>query len=167
MDILDNMYGEPSPFDNEPSAAPEELAPPDNIVGMAHRFIDLDNKMKENEKIIKEIEEENKKLNEEAQKLGRVLMELWLQNDIPSMKMRGKTLYIHKQQWAKPKDKNLERAVEILKEIGMEWLVEEKVNTHTVSSYVRECDKGDVELPKKFYEAFEVSDVFSIRSRKS
>jgi len=140
---------------------------PDSVINLAHKFLDLDEQINENEKKIKELETENKKLHEDAQKLGKVLMELWVSHDIPSMKMRGRTLYIHKQSWCKAKDKNLERAIEILREIGMDWLVETKVNTHTISSHVRECDREGVELPSKFYEAFEVNEVFSLRSRKS
>ena len=69
--------------------------------------------------------------------------------------------------WCKPKNKDYEIACKVLKDIGIGWFVEEKVNTHTISAHVREQDAQGIELPEKFYEVFDVNDTYSIRSRKA
>ena len=139
----------------------------DDILDLSSKFLDLEEKRDDCENEIKRLKSKVDDLNSQMQSIGRQMMELFSSGDVNSIKVRGRTLYIHKQSWAKPKDKDLERACRILKEIGMQWLVEEKINTHTISAHVRECDAQDIPLPARFSEAFEVSDVFSIRSRKS
>ena len=138
-----------------------------NILDLSSRFIDLEDRKTEKENEIKRLKTEVEELSSKMYDIGKHISELFSSNDLTSIKIRGRLLYIHRQAWAKPKDKDLERACKILKEIGMGWLVEEKVNTHTISAHIRECEAQDKPIPERFNEAFDVNEVFSIRSRKA
>jgi hypothetical protein len=138
----------------------------DGMIQLCNKFLEIESEIEDIENKIKDLKKAKELAEERLDAVGREVRESFIANDVPNLNIHGRLIYIHKQMWVKPKDKDHDRAIEALKNCGMQWLVQEKFDTRTVSSHVRECDDQDIELPPEFYEAFEVKDSFSTRSRK-
>ena len=95
-----------------------------------------------------------------------------------SVKANGRTFYIHRQLWAgKLADADAHAFAEAMRAIGLGDMVKESVNAQTLSSWVREqaaeLEPGSspeeivAALPEGLRGLMKVSEVFSVRSRKS
>lgn len=138
----------------------------DHLLELCNKFLDIEVEIDEISAKMNDLKKEKELREEDLEKAGKVLREYMIEQGVPNMRFRGRLIYIHTQFWAKPKDKDNERAVAALKECGLEWLVQEKFDTRTVSSHLRELAEQEVSLPEMFYEAFEVKEFYSTRSKK-
>lgn len=144
--------------------------PPEVAQAKAVQVSELKDSMREFvalEKERRDLEDRLKHIKARRDDLEQILLGAFEESQIQSMKIDGLTVYIHRQLWARPKGGDYDLAVRALREVGWDDLVEIKCNTHRVSSQVREMDREGVELPEPIKEAFDVSEQFSVRTRKS
>lgn len=118
----------------------------------------------------RELEEQVTAINSEIRGIEGPLLTNMVNEGVESLPVshdKGKsTVYVHSQIWAKPKASR-DAAAAALKEAGLGEFVVEGFNTNTVSAFVREELKEGNELPTPVQEAFTVSEVVSLRSRRS
>ena len=124
------------------------------------RLLKLDAEKKELEKKLEKVKETRKEVE------GRLLTQ-FEKAGMRSANVDGKTVYIHKQLWASPKDGRT-AVCDALRELGMgdEYVVE-NFNTNSLSAYVRELDAQEEELPEKLSAVIDVVAKFALRVRKA
>lgn len=124
------------------------------------KFLELDTEKRE-------LKEQLERATRERGAVEAELLEAFAEEGIDSIKKDGRTVYLHRQLWAKAKDGDRERAVAILRKCRLQEYIREDFNTQQVSAFAREHDKEGTSLPKHFDTGFDVSEVFSIRTRKA
>lgn len=139
----------------------------DVFLDTANAWKALDDQIDELEQKRSAIEHQIKELKKQIQPYEEQLLQMFAENGVNNIKIHGKTIYIHRQLWARPVDGDYERACKILREIGLDEYVKETVNVNNISAYVREQDEMGSELPSSFYDAFRVDEVYKVRSRLS
>lgn len=115
----------------------------------------------------REVEGELDRIRVEMSELEEYLKGEFEKSGISSTTVDGVTCYLHRQLWAKARGGEYARACSALREAGLGQMVEEKFNTQTLSAWVREQEASDIELPPALKEVIEVSEVFSVRTRKA
>ena len=85
---------------------------------------------------------------------------------VSNVRINGELVYLHRQLWARARDGDKHALCAALRANGLGLFVEESCNTNSVSAYVREQDAQGIELPAGLAEVIEVTEVFSVRSRK-
>ena len=117
----------------------------------------------------KELEEELDEVKKARKEVEEKLLDQFAKAGVKSMNVDGKTVYLHKQLWATPKNKDGGRAevCAVLKSLGMgrEYVVE-NFNTNSLSAFVRELDEQNEELDVKLQRVLNVVAKFSLRVRK-
>ena len=85
-------------------------------------------------------DEENDTRKEKLKKLEQQLLGRFERAAVLNMGVLGKTVYIRKQLWSKHV---VDAATTIiaLQKSGLDWLVKEKMDSSTLSAYVREVEK--------------------------
>lgn len=139
---------------------------------LVNRFIDLDEQRKRKEGEVDTIKEE-------LALLEPLIMERFENAGMQSMKSaQGATIYIRRELWASAADGAELLLLESLKAIGLGDMVKEKVNTQTLSAFVREQEKEHFPgvtrpedimkvLPQQLQYALKLTEKFSLRTRKS
>jgi hypothetical protein len=149
---------------NMPIEVPAEKEPPrtaTDIQGRIENFIAL-----RQERL--ELEERVSAIIKESQELERHILEDFSQLGVDSVKAAGHTVYIQRMLWARPNPEiDISDRIEALSSLGMEDLVSQTINASRLSAYVREQEKLEQPLPESFLKAFVVTEVFSVRTRKS
>lgn len=79
----------------------------------------------------------------------------------------NRTVFLHRQLWAKAKPEMKDAAVDALVDSGLGDFVTRNFNTQTLSSWVREQDQLGLTLPEGLAATLDVAEVFSARVRKS
>lgn len=128
------------------------------MIDALKKILNLDDEKKRLDARIKEIRAERAVLEE-------TLMNEFAENGINQMKVDGKTVYLTRELWASPKDKD--QSFNYLKLIGLGDYVAETVNSNSISAFVREMEKSQEPLPDGFEDHFRVSEVFKIKTRRS
>lgn len=106
------------------------------------------------------------------------LLEFMTEMGMQSIKAGGRTFYIHRQLWAgKLADADPHQFAEIMRALGLGDMVKESVNAQTLSSWVREQaaeldgaatpEEIVAALPEELRGIVKISEVYSVRSRKS
>lgn len=142
---------------------------------LVNRFIKLDTQ-------IKKKEGEVEKLKEDRSLLEAELMPRFEQAGIASMKSTSKvTVYVRRELWAGAMNKDTEALCAAIKSVPeIAPMVQEKVNSQTLSAYVRECAKnffGDeaetkkpdemlIALPIALRSVVSITEKYSLRSRR-
>ena len=139
---------------------------------LVNEFIDLDKERKGKEGDVEKIKKRMAELEPE-------IIKRFENAGMQSMKTKtGETCYIRRELWASAAEGAGELLLEVLKAIGLGDMVKEKVNTQTLSAYVREAEKDlfnglavdpkelVAALPATLQPALKVSQVFSLRTRK-
>jgi len=108
------------------------------------------------------------KVKQEMKEIEEEVLEYFAENGIDNIKVNGLTLYPKSQVWASAKT---DEELKVLIENGHADLVEEKVNTHSLSALVREMleqteQKTLEELPE-WTEILNISEKFTIGHRSS
>jgi hypothetical protein len=142
---------------------------------LVRRYITLDRTRKEHEA-------EVTGLMTALADLERELLPRFESAGLQRMTVDGVTVYIHHQLWAKALGGNMPAAVEALKACELAGMVEERFNSQTLSSYIREKAKEFAaqyehgaplapheilaRLPAPLAAAIEVTEKVNIRTRK-
>lgn len=139
----------------------------DAFLEVASEWKALDDKLDELETQKTVIEEQIKELKRQMRPYEEQLLLFFSEHGVNNIKLHGKTLYIHRQLWARPLDGDYERACKVLRDIGLDEYVKETVNVNSISAYVREQDDMGIELPERFMDGFRVDEVYQVRSKSS
>jgi hypothetical protein len=140
---------------------------------LVNRFIELEEMRKSREGEIDEIKKEVAELEPQ-------IMERFENAGMQSMKSKqGTVIYIRRDLWAGAKEGAEVLLLEALKSVGLGDMVKEKVNTQTLSAYIREQEKDQFGanvsakpeeiigvLPEGLREAVNITEKFSLRTRK-
>lgn len=115
-----------------------------------------------------ELKAQMESIKKEADDLQHELLEQFGQDGVSSMTVDGMTVYLHRQLWAGavegvPKD----TVVEVLKSVGLGHFVTESFNVQTLSSYVRDLEREEEELPEELADVIAVREVYGIRTRRA
>ena len=139
---------------------------------LVNEFIELDEQRKGKEGEVENIKERMAELEPE-------IMKRFENAGMQSMKSKmGQTIYIRRELWASAAEGAEVLLLETLKAIGLGDMVKEKINTQTLSAYVREVEKDSFNgqavdpvelikvLPDQLQPALKVTQKFSLRTRK-
>lgn len=132
---------------------------PDLDTDKLRRYVDLSKSKREHKKQLKKI---NKELNDLEGELLDQFEEVGMQN----VHVDGMTVYIHRQLWAKAQNGDYEKACAALRAVGLDEYVNQRFNTNSISAWVREQEELGHEIPEELQEALDISEVFSLRTRK-
>ena len=163
---------EPMPQD-APADAPaepfvtEEVTPegnemPGNLQEMVERNIELrrDNR---------ELKERTDRNNAELTQLDKVIIEQFAARRLQQQKMEtGETMYVQKSIYAslvRDGDGEHNGAHQALRDSGLEWLVEDKVNSTSLSAWVREQKRQESEIPEGLMPFLNISEIYRLRVR--
>ena len=103
---------------------------------------------------------------ESAELEGRLLPQ-FEQSGTERVAIDGRTVYVERKLWAKPKDGDKPAVCKALKRCRLGDYVEETFNTNSLSAYVRELDRDDRPLPPTLAAVLDVSEVYKLRTRRN
>lgn len=139
---------------------------------LVNEFIELDLARKAKED---EVEKQKERLAE----LQAELLTRFENAGMQSMRSKefGVTIYVRREIWASPAEGNETLLMERLKSLGLGDMVKEKVNTQTLSAYVRELEETQLArqgsadevlkiLPEPLQSTIKLSERFSLRTKK-
>lgn len=138
---------------------------------LVNSFLDLDQR-------IRAKEGELDKLKEARADLEAILLDRFEHAGMQSMKaIDGTVVYVRRDLWASAETGQEARLHDRLKQMGLGDMVREKVNTQTLSAYIRECEaaglgrQGTVDeilqlLPPDLRGTVRLSERFSLRTKK-
>ena len=148
------------PFSEE--LIPEYRELPPNLKEMVERAIELHLETRE-------LESRAKENRAELQRLDPVIIEQFGANQIQQQKMRsGETIYLEKSVYASlVQDDNGEHtgAHQALQENGLEWLVKDKLDSSSLSAWVREQRRLETEIPEGLLPFLKISEVYRVKVR--
>lgn len=146
---------------------------------MAATTADLVNRFIELSELRKTKEGEVDEIKDELALLEPQILERFENAGMQSMKStQGQVVYVRRELWAGAQEGCDELLADALKRNGLGDLVRERINTQTLSSYVREVEKaqfnGSVRrpdeilplLPDGLQQTIKLSEKFSVRARK-
>ena len=147
---------------------------------MAATTADLVNRFIELEEMRKSREGEIDEIKKEVAELEPQIMERFENAGMQSMKSKqGTVIYIRRDLWSGAKEGAEVLLLEALKAVGLGDMVKEKVNTQTLSAYVREQEKDQFGanvsakpeeiigvLPEPLRGAINITERFSLRTRR-
>lgn len=131
----------------------------------------------EKKKKVKELEEEVKKIKGEMSDILEDSLAFFTDNEVPSIKVAGRTAYLAKDRYAAFAHEGVDRdhAISVLQNCGMGEYARETINWQGLSARLREMiDSGELEtgddgaplLPDGIKDVFRVSTKFKINVRK-
>ena len=107
-------------------------------------------------------------LKEEADALEQEILEQFAAEGIDSVRIDGKTVYLHRTLWARTeKDVDREAVCGALQEIGLGHFVSETYNANTLSAWMRDLDREGEELPTELKGLVKGEEVYQVRVRTS
>lgn len=116
---------------------------------------------------IKGLEAKLKSLKARRGLLEEILLDFFAENAVSHINVGGKTVFTHRQIWAKPLYSR-EAVASALRESGYETMVTEGFNSNTLSAMLREREEaGEPVIPPELEGIIDFSEVYSIRARKS
>lgn len=123
-------------------------------------FVDL-------QKLKADLDAELESCKKRLAEIEPILLDQFSQNSTSKVTAHGRTVYVHRQLWAKAKDGDKQAVIEALRASSLTQYVSETFNTNSLSAYVRELEAQGVPLPEPLAATIETSEVFSLRSRTS
>lgn len=140
---------------------------------LVNRFVKLDQKRKRREGEIDELKEQLKQIGDE-------LLARFEKEGTKSVKTKsGHTVYVRRELWAGTVVGAEAALFEGLRALGHGDMIKEKVNTQTLSAYIRELETAQFgnepqrpddllkALPDAIRHAVQLSEKFSVQARKS
>ena len=125
-----------------------------NYVDLVDKAADLDSKLKSVKAEMKVMEQS-------------VLDEL-SRGEIQRLSIRGRTVFIQQQRWTRVKtDVDDILAIAVLDGMDLGDFHRERITIQTVSAWVREQIKQEIEIPPEFLEVFEITPVFKVGITKA
>ena len=113
-----------------------------------------------------DLERRLKRVKSEIADVEPVVRDEMAQEGVQSINVGDRTVYLHRQLWARPRDGDYASAVEALREVGLDEYVEEKFNVHSLSAVVREWDRNDEEVPEELAKSLEITEDIKVRSQR-
>jgi hypothetical protein len=129
-----------APISIEDDDPPELIVEPDHpIAKHLEKFVELaENK--------RELNRQLKSVQAAVDRLEPVLLEYFQSNRIRNIRSQSSTVWLREELWARPKYTNdRPRVCEILKQVGLGHFVEPDFNTPTLSGYVRELQRANLD----------------------
>lgn len=136
--------------------------------GKVHEFVLLTREKRQ-------LEAQLNSVKQSLEELEAELLDQMMDSGIQNMKTPFGTIYLHSQVWASyPKNDDGEPqyqdANEALKEAGLGTFVNERFNSNTLSAWVRELPRDDMEnpiLPEQLKGKLDVATKWGVRARLS
>ena len=161
-------WGEIDPFAGNGPSGENEPQPPRTAADV--RVEEVAAEMVETSNEIKELESRIKEKKARYAQLETVIVENFARMRISSMKMStGQNVHIRKDTYASlVKDDNgsHDGAHQALRDNGLGWLVDPKVNLNSLSGWCREQEKQEQEIPESILPFLKISQVFRVRVLK-
>ena len=135
---------------------------PANLQEMVERNIELrrDNR---------DLKDRTDRNNAELAQLDKVIIEQFAARRIQKQTMdTGETMYVQKSVYAslvRDEDGEHDGAHKALRDNGLEWLVEDNVNSNSLSGWVREQRKQESEIPEGMLPFLNISEVYRLKVR--
>jgi len=125
------------------------------------KFVELETRRRELKDQLKAVEAEQEVVREQ-------LLAEFERAGVSSLSAGPYTVYLHRQLWAVPEDRDYEKACQALREAGLGDFVHERFNVHQLSAYFRELanETGEVELPAPLQGVIRVEERVDLRARK-
>ena len=82
--------------------------------------------------------------------------------------MRGETIYLAKEIWAslvRDEDGSVDEAHKALQEHGLGYLVQDKVDSRSLSAWVREQRREKTEIPEALLPFPKISEAYRVKTR--
>tara|TARA_R100001086_G_scaffold75323_2_gene36403 strand:+ start:444 stop:839 length:396 start_codon:yes stop_codon:yes gene_type:complete len=124
-------------------------------IELLKQYIELHKEIAKIEGVLKE---RKSKLKEQE----TLALEVLSESGVQRLHVNDRTVYIRRDRYASVKDRDYDRANDVLKNLDLDELVNTRPTISSVSAWVREQYSEDKELPKEFSDAFEVSEVFRV-----
>ena len=141
---------------------PPEVELPENLREMVERAIELHRE-------IRDMETHVKQHRAELQRLDPVIIEQFGAAQLQQQKMRtGETIYLEKSTYTSlvPDDNGEHKmAHQALIDYGPSWLVKDKVDSSSLSAWVREQHRDEIEIHEELIPFLKISDVYRVKVR--
>ncbi len=141
---------------------PEGVELPANLQEMVERNIELrrDNR---------ELKARTEKNDAELKQLDKVIIQQFAARRLQQQKMEtGETMYVQKSVYASlvhDEDGEKNGAHQALRDNGLDWLVEDNVNSSSLSGWVREQKNQESEIPEGLLPFLKISEVYRLKVR--
>ncbi len=113
----------------------------------------------------RQLKADHDSVKDRADAMEQELLEQFSSNSIDRMTVDGHTVYLHRQTWAHAAEGA--DIVAALKDAGLAHMVAERVNSSTLSAYVRELQREGEDLPEALADKVSTTDRFSLRVRRA
>ena len=148
------------PFAQELIPPEQEL--PENLKEMVERAIVLHRE-------IRDMETQVKQHRAELQRLDPVIIEHFAAAQLQQQKMKtGETVYLEKSTYTSlvaDANGNHNAAHQALIDYGPQWLVKDKVDSSSLSAWVREQRRDEIEIHEDLIPFLKISDVYRVKVR--
>lgn len=115
-----------------------------------------------------ELDSEAKESKKLADELEQELLEAFATDGVQNLKIEGVTVYLHRQLWAtREQDKTKEDLIAALEKAGLAHFVSESVSMQSLSSWVRDLEENEEELPPELVGVLGRYEKFQVRTRRS
>ena len=113
------------------------------------------------------LEDKLKKVKAKIEAAEPRVMDFFQKMGLDRLTVSGVTVYVQRQLWAgREDDVTHEQAAAALKKAKLGEYAAPRVNTQSLSAYLRELDEAGTEMPKALKGIIKVSEVFKVRTRK-
>lgn len=106
-------------------------------------------------------------LQEELSSLEKQLLNQFSLTDMTQARVSDMTVYVERKLFAQVADGDRARAIKALRSAKLNEFVKADFNLNAVSAWIREREAEGRPLPKSMAQAFNVAEVFRLRTRKS
>lgn len=106
-------------------------------------------------------------VTQECRRLETQVILEFEQAGVSSLRLNDHTVYLQRQVWASPKDGDHDRLATVLRLNGLDALIQQKINSHSISAYVREMETNEQALPQALVDALKISETYNARIRTS
>lgn len=114
----------------------------------------------------KELESKLKKVKTSIEEKEPEVLEHFQKYGLKNMSQDGLTLYLRRELWAgRAEGVETEVAIKALHDAGLSEYAAPRVNTASLSAYLRELDRDGEPFPKKLEGIIKLNEVFKIGSR--
>lgn len=113
-----------------------------------------------------ELTDQLKDVNSKIEELNETMVEIMINEEMPSFKRSGRTFFLNTRTFASPKGGQREAMHNWLKENGFADLIKETVHSSTLSSFAKEYIDENDELPEDLAEVLNVYDKISVGVRR-